>query len=88
MTNIDPEVQKYFDDCLDLFSHPGWKRFMEDLQSSLEEDQRTTMSRCKTSEELLVERGAQLKTARILSFEIMVRNQYDQLTIEADKNED
>lgn len=79
MTHIDPELQAYFDDYLDLFIHPGWQRFISDLQASLDQDQKTMMTRCKTPDDMLVERGAQLKTQRMLSFETLIRNQYDQL---------
>lgn len=88
MTTIDPELQAYFEDYLDLFIHPGWVRFITDLRDSLDHDQKTMMTRCKTTDEMLEERGAQLKTSRILTFETLVRNQYDQLVADSSPEEE
>jgi len=77
--NIDPETQKYFEDYLDLFVQPGWQRFIKDLQKSLDSDQSSAVARCDTTEKWFEERGSQVKTLRILSFEAMITNNYDQL---------
>jgi len=83
MTPIDPNTQEYFDDYLDLFAHKGWKRFMEDLVTSLESDQKTAAHRCDTTEKWFEERGLQAKTMKLITFETMIRNNYDQLIAEA-----
>lgn len=83
MLPIDPETQKYFDDYLDLFGHPGWKRFMEDLSESLVNDQKTAVQRCDTTEKWFEERGLQAKTMKLLTFETLIRNKYEQLVAEA-----
>jgi hypothetical protein len=78
--NIDPDLQEYYDDYMDLFLHPGWHRFISDLRSSLASDQMTANQRCDTSEKWFEERGAQHKTLKILNFESMIRNAYDSLS--------
>lgn len=83
MSTIDPieeqkQIQDYYDAYLDLFLHPGWQRFVEDLRASLEQDQKNAVARCTTAETWHEERGAQTKTLRILSFETMIRNKYDE----------
>lgn len=30
--NIDFELQKYYENQFDIFSHPGWKDLLEDLE--------------------------------------------------------
>lgn len=79
MTPIDPATQKYFEDYLDLFATPGWQTFVKDMKESLETDQKSAVSRCDTTEKWFEERGAQAKTLRILAFETMIRNNYDNL---------
>lgn len=83
MLPIDPETQEYFDDYLDLFGHPGWARFISDLQASLDNDQKTAVARCDTTEKWFEERGLQAKTMKLLTFETLIRNNYDQLQAEA-----
>lgn len=82
MNPIDPDTQKYFDDYFDLFGSPGWAAFMNDLNVSLSNDQRTAASRCDTTEKWFEERGAQMKTARLINFENMIRSSYEQLIAE------
>ena len=83
MTPIDPEVQKYFEEYIEMFGTPGWKRFITDLEGSLKTDQKTAAKRCDTTEKWFEERGAQAKTERMVQFETMIRNNYDQLQLEA-----
>lgn len=86
--NIDPETQKYFEDYLDLFVQPGWQKFIKDLQSSLDSDQKSAVSRCDTDQKWFEERGAQAKTLRILNFETMIVNNYDNLKAQAEDTGD
>lgn len=83
MSNIDPieehqKVVQFYEEYLDLFTHPGWKRFIDDINSGLEQDQKTAVARCDTDQKWFEERGAQAKTLRIAQFETLIRNSYDQ----------
>ena len=82
MSNIDPDTEQYFEDYLEMFATPGWQRFLADLAGSLESDQKTAVQRCDTTEKWFEERGLQARTMKLLSFETLVRNQYEQLQSE------
>ena len=84
MPRIDPSDQEYYDDYFDLFASKGWKRFIEDLEVSLENDQKTAVARCDTNEKWHVERGAQGKALRILALQNSLEMTYAQLTKEMD----
>ena len=83
MSTVDPlqeqiAIQDYFEAYLDMFTTPGWQKFVEDLQDSLDQDQKSAVSRCKTAELWHEERGAQAKALKILTFETMIRNSYEE----------
>lgn len=80
MSDIDPDVLKYYERYLDLFTHDGWKQFISDLSEGLASDERSATARCDTSEKWFEERGAQKKAKQILNFETMIRMAYEQVT--------
>lgn len=86
MANIDPATQQYFDTYFDLFTQPGWQKFMEELKTSLANDQSTAVARCNTDQLWFEERGMQMKTARILNFENMLRQSYEELIAEPEED--
>ncbi len=88
MTPIDPQTVEYFEHYLDLFATPGWQAFQKDMQTSLEADQKSAVSRCDTTEKWFEERGAQAKTIRLIAFETMIVNNYDQLKAQAEDTGD
>lgn len=42
MTAIDPALERYYEDVLDLFTHPGWKSLTEDLSKLRDECNKVT----------------------------------------------
>lgn len=88
MTPIDPEIQRYFENYLDLFATEGWQQFTKELKDSLDADQKSAVSRCDSTEKWFEERGAQAKTLRILRFETMIKNNYDNLKQEHEETGD
>ena len=85
MPTIDPATQKYYDDYFDTFATTGWSEFIEEMRRSLIQDCQSAMNRCDTADKWFEERGKQLKTLRMLSFEDSIRNSYEQLVV---NNED
>lgn len=79
MNPIDPELQKYYDNYLDLFSTPGWAQFIEDLQGSLLQKQTTAAARCPSGDQWLEERGSQVQIQRVLGFEDQMRRSLEVL---------
>ena len=77
--HTDPQLKQYYETYLDLFAHPGWKLFMEELQGHLEHSQATAVGRCDTTEKWFQERGDQARTSIILGFETAMRTQWDNM---------
>ena len=80
MPTIDPDLQKHYETYFDLFTHPGWKQLMDDMNAALSTDRETAIQRCKNGEEWQFERGSQFRTLKFLAFEQLMRNQYDAMT--------
>ena len=88
MNDIDPATQEYYDNYLDLFAHPGWIQFIDELRTSLEQDMKTSVSRCDTGEKWMEERGSQSKVLRVLGFENAIKNALDSLNAPSDSDEE
>jgi hypothetical protein len=89
MSNIDPDVQIYFENYIDLFATPGWAQFKEDMQAALKDSQTTAATRCDTSDKWMQERGEQQKLMKILSFDHVMISQYEaMLERETEEQED
>jgi hypothetical protein len=54
---MSPELQKYYEDRFDLFSHPGWADLMEDIDNML-----TSMNNVST---IVDEKGLQFRKGEI-----------------------
>ena len=64
-------TDKQFDEAVDLFSMPGWKALMEEIEDQLD---LCTIDACNTLEELHFSKGRAAVLRMILSYEDYVRN--------------
>ena len=64
-------TDKEFDEAVDLFSMPGWKTLMEEIEDQLD---LCTIDACNTLEDLHFSKGRAAVLRMILSYEDYVRN--------------
>ena len=64
-------TDKQFDEAVDLFSMPGWKTLMEEIEDQLD---LCTIDACNTLEDLHFSKGRAAVLRMILSYEDYVRN--------------
>ena len=79
---MDKELQKYYESLLDLFTHEGWKQFIEDIgdNSSLLND----ITTIKDEKDFWYRRGQLEATQRILAYETAIKNSYeDEVRVDA-----
>lgn len=73
---MDKELQEYYEKLLDLFTHDGWKLFIEDAEGSkaLIND----LSTIKDEQTFWQRRGQLEFIQRVLSFEDTIKDSYEQ----------
>jgi len=64
-------TDRQFDEAVDLFSMPGWKTLMEDIEDQLD---LCTIDACNSLEDLYFSKGRAAVLRMILSYEDYVRN--------------
>ena len=64
-------TDKEFDEAVDLFSMPGWKTLMEEIEDQLD---LCTIDACNTLEDLHFSKGRAAVLRMILSYEDYIRN--------------
>ena len=62
--------QKYFETYLDLFLHPGWKQFMEEMQ---EVRAGYDLDSCKNYDAFMIMKSAREQLNRVVTFEQQIR---------------
>lgn len=73
---MDKDLQKYYETYFDLFSSPGWKQYIKDV-----EDNRTLMSdvlSIKDGNDLYYRKGTLETLDRILNFEFAIEAAYEE----------
>ena len=74
-TDIDQELEKYYESLIDVFMTEGWKILLEDFGDS-EETLRDLLT-CKTEKELHYRQGQLDIIGKLLRFEDGIRNSYE-----------
>lgn len=71
---MDKELQEYYENYFTLFTQPGWKQLMEDLEDVSES---IDLLSIKDAKELHVTQGQQQVFNRILRWKDSITNSYD-----------
>jgi hypothetical protein len=74
-TDIDPELERYYESLIDIFQLEGWKFLLEDFTQS-EESLRDIVT-CKTEKELHYRQGQLDIIGKLLRFEDGIKNSYE-----------
>ena len=72
---MDKELQRYYENLLDLFTHDGWKQFIEDISDNKEilED----ITTIPDEKQFWFRRGQLEAIHRILSYESTIKDSYE-----------
>jgi len=73
-TRLSPEEEKYYENYLDLFLHPGWKQFVEEAQETLDTH---IIEDVKSEKELFLLQGQRIALLNIVRFETGIKNAFD-----------
>ena len=65
---------RYFETYLDMFLHPGWKQFVEEMK---EVRDTYDLDYCKDYDAFMIMRSARQQLARIINFEDQIRLSMD-----------
>lgn len=71
---MSPENEKYYENYLDLFLHPGWKQFVEEAQDLLDAFE---IEDIKDEIDLAFVKGQRNSLLNITRFETGIRNAID-----------
>lgn len=71
---MSPEEEKYYENYLDLFLHPGWKQFVEEAQETLDTH---IIEDIKSEKELFLLQGQRIALLNIVRFETGIKNAFD-----------
>jgi hypothetical protein len=71
---LSPEEEKYYENYLDLFLHPGWKQFVEEAQETLDTH---IIEDIKSEKELFHLQGQRTALLNIVRFETGIKNAFD-----------
>ncbi len=71
---MSPENEKYYENYLDLFLHPGWKQFVEEAQELLDSFE---IEDIKDEINLAFIKGQRSSLLNITRFEIGIKNAID-----------
>lgn len=77
---MEKDLQEYYESLLELFSTPGWRFFIEDLEAqapSLEQ-----IRSIESEKDLWLRKGQIDILDRVLSYEETIKNSYEELTYE------
>lgn len=72
---MERELQQYYENLLDLFTRDGWKQFIEDISDNAE--LLTNINTITNEKELWFRRGQLEAVERILSYEVAIKNSYE-----------
>lgn len=71
---MSPEEDKYYENYLDLFLHPGWEQFVEETQETLDMQ---TIEDIKSEKDLFQLQGKRAALLNIVRFETGIKNTFD-----------
>ena len=71
---MSPEEEKYYENYLDLFLHPGWKQFVKEAQETLDTH---VIEDIKSEKELFLLQGQRTSLLNIVRFETGIKNAFD-----------
>ena len=72
---MDKELQRYYENLLDLFTREGWKQFIEDIQDNAEILR--DINTIPDEKQFWYRRGQLEAVERILSYESTIKNSYE-----------
>ncbi len=78
---MSPEEQKYYETYFDLFLHPGWKQFVEEINDILSNHR---IEDIKNESHLAFVKGEREALFRVRRFETGMKSTYDVLTRQDD----
>lgn len=78
---MSPEEQKYYETYFDLFLHPGWKQFVEEINDILGHHR---IEDIKNESHLAFVKGEREALFRVRRFETGMKSAYDVLTRQDD----
>tara|TARA_R110000744_G_scaffold25066_5_gene62311 strand:+ start:745 stop:1008 length:264 start_codon:yes stop_codon:yes gene_type:complete len=85
MSKVAPELQKYYEDYMDLFALDGWKAFEEDLKDAMDAIQILALEDAK---QLHIAQGKLDTLTRLSNWKLAISNTYDDLLAEGSNDED
>jgi predicted ATP-binding protein involved in virulence len=74
MLLLAPEDEKYYENYLDLFLHPGWKQFVSEAQDLLDS---YVIEEIKDDLDLSFVKGQRSSLLNITRFETGIKNAFD-----------
>ena len=77
---MEKDDNKYFETYLDLFIHPGWKQFVEEMTETRDS---YNLDFCKDYDAFMIMKSAREQLNRIITFEQQIR-----LVMETKESED
>ena len=75
---MDQELQRYYENLLQLFTQDGWKDFIEDIKGN--SDVLSDILTITDEKQLWYRRGQLEASNRILSYESTIKNAYEDNT--------
>ena len=80
---MDKELQEYYENLLDLFTHKGWSQFIEDIEGNAE--MLRDITTIKDEQGFWYRRGQLEAVQRILSYESAIKDSYEDFERENDE---
>jgi cellobiose phosphorylase len=80
---MDKELQEYYENLLDLFTHKGWSQFIEDIEGNAE--MLRDIMTIKDEQGFWYRRGQVEAVQRILSYESTIKDSYEDFERQADE---
>jgi len=85
MSEMTPELQKYYETYEDLFTHPGWHQFVSDMQEVLKVLDRATG--LKNESDLMITQGQIMTLNKVVNYEDLIAHAKDSHTPEESKED-
>ena len=79
---MDKELQRYYENLLDLFTRDGWKQFIEDIQDNAEVLR--DINTINDDKQFWFRRGQLEVVERILSYKVTIKNSYEDFERDSD----
>lgn len=80
---MDKELEQYYESYFDLFNHPGWKQFIEDMEANHEAI--NNLSTIASSEEFWHKKGQTQLLQRIINLPILMNETYRSLMVDSEQ---